>query len=252
MAIVPPGPLQNSRLKIERAKQHISELNSTIEAFDARDPYTIVVEKDSQSGNHLWTMRISEDIPQNLTVIIGDVIHNLRAALDLMISDIVIPLGAKPNKVKFPFVEHANALVGRIEETQINLAPKEVITLIKDLEPYPSGKSNLYGLHRLDIADKHTSLIATTEFTGIPYFSIEGTQGPIATFINTRFSPIKDGKVLFSIPPSENVKLGQKFIPSFGVTFATGQPFKGEPIVPTFVQLTELIKGVIESFKPYA
>jgi hypothetical protein len=43
-------PFAGPRLKVERAKRHISDLNDEISAFLKRDPYRIVLENDRRSS----------------------------------------------------------------------------------------------------------------------------------------------------------------------------------------------------------
>jgi hypothetical protein len=80
------APFEASKLKIERANTHIQELEMSISAYFSENPCVLVVEPfpgmDS-IRNHAWIARIRKPVPQFLSAIIGDTVHNLRTALAL-------------------------------------------------------------------------------------------------------------------------------------------------------------------------
>ena len=51
----------------------------------------------------LYTFQFSKEPPAQIPVIIGDVVHNLRAALDILIGDVARVAGKSPKEMKFPF-----------------------------------------------------------------------------------------------------------------------------------------------------
>jgi hypothetical protein len=55
-------------VKIERAKEHIRNLEAEIEAFLERSPYRVVTEKDSQGGK-VYRAHILEEPPLRLGAI---------------------------------------------------------------------------------------------------------------------------------------------------------------------------------------
>src|SRR3954454_10180053 len=77
------------RLKTERAKAHIRELATEIEAFKARNPYSILTEDNPQRSERIWKLKINHCVPEHLATVVGDVIHNTRTSLDLLMSAIV-------------------------------------------------------------------------------------------------------------------------------------------------------------------
>src|SRR4051812_45511039 len=76
------------KLKIERAERHIAELQAAIDAFLGRDPYPYVIKDDAERGTRSVIMEVRERVPDELGPIVGDAIHNLRSALDIMLCDI--------------------------------------------------------------------------------------------------------------------------------------------------------------------
>ena len=62
--------------KIERANNHIRDLESRIEDFRKTVPYGVHCEKDSQTGESVYRLRICQPIPVAIPLIAGDAAHN--------------------------------------------------------------------------------------------------------------------------------------------------------------------------------
>jgi hypothetical protein len=82
-------PLRGPLLKLARAKEHFTELREKTDAFLATDPYDWSMETEEfTDGTREY--RISASVadypPIELGLISGDVVQNLRAALDQLIS----------------------------------------------------------------------------------------------------------------------------------------------------------------------
>lgn len=99
---------EGSRLKIKRAKKHISDLQYYVDSFIKKQPYRIVTEQDPETSNLRWVIRVRKQLPNDIPAIIGDAIHNLRSALDLLACDLVRINGGSIEEVYFPFCKDGN------------------------------------------------------------------------------------------------------------------------------------------------
>ena len=154
-------PFKASRLKIERAQTHIFELEIAVENFFSRKPCAIVVEPyfdGSLSWARSCTARVRENVPYSFSPIIGDIIHNLRTALDLLACDLVRLAGKNPSSVYFPFCERPTELHSAIKKKNIHRAGHDVVEVIERFQPYRGGNETLRALHDMDVSDKHKSL----------------------------------------------------------------------------------------------
>src|SRR6266550_791129 len=100
-------PLGDSRLKIDRAKQHITEFDSRITQFLSRKPYSLVSEPHTDPGYERLVWKLHEPIPADLPCILGDAIHNLRSALDIAAVELVARNDPTVDldEVHFPFTK---------------------------------------------------------------------------------------------------------------------------------------------------
>ena len=73
---------------------------------------------------------------------IGDIIHNLRAALDVMACDLVRLNRKSATGVHFPFARSASDLAKQIKEKHIDRAGPQVVDEIKKLQPYRAARAD--------------------------------------------------------------------------------------------------------------
>src|SRR5437870_1326822 len=69
-------------MKLIRADEHLEALNDAVEAFLAIHPYEVVTEKDIPARTYRAKLIHRHPPPGRLLMIIGDVLYNLRSALD--------------------------------------------------------------------------------------------------------------------------------------------------------------------------
>jgi hypothetical protein len=102
--------LVGPRTKIARSRQHILNLEGEIQRFLGRNPCRVVVKQGSHAHQHRWVAEVREDVPPELAVVIGDAVHNARAALDLLACACVEANGRSANGVYFPIQRVAKRL----------------------------------------------------------------------------------------------------------------------------------------------
>jgi hypothetical protein len=152
------------RVKIERARKHLADFELQAEAF--RDAYTHVIgtktdPKTSEAFQYFQKLPISRF---EVLAIAGDVLQNLRSALDHLAYQLVEagqcrPLGEKVGKrVAFPIIEKSKDYKG-FKAKKIKGARKSAVKAIDSLRPYKGGNSALWFLHYANNVDKHRHLV---------------------------------------------------------------------------------------------
>jgi hypothetical protein len=127
------------KLKIERAKDHIRELEAAINAFMAERPFRTIIKHQPNARRYTIVSKRYKPIPDKLSLIVGDTIHNLCAALDMTLYGMAHDKAPSPFELMFPFVRKPESLESRIKSTQVNFAGTYVVELIRALQPYPAG-----------------------------------------------------------------------------------------------------------------
>jgi hypothetical protein len=99
--------LAGVRAKLGRAEEHRRALDELFARYLQAEPYSILFEFDPLSGWHTFRWRVQEEPPlEELALIFGDILGNLRATLDYLIWQLVLANGTKPGRqTGFPIVK---------------------------------------------------------------------------------------------------------------------------------------------------
>src|SRR5262249_38393088 len=254
-------PLDNLLLKVERAKKHFLELEAAENSFHQSKPYRFRFEGNPQTGERDYYLAEAEPIPEELSLIIGDALNNLRSALDHTAYQLAcVGAGAiKPfPNVKFPTGDNekqyrhqrAKALKGMRQDA---------VKAIDALEPYAGGKGeHFWQLARLNNFDKHRLLITTwAHFSG--HTAFRSDRELLAKFhggqpddYKTSFMapgavicPLKPGDKLFSVHESE---VDENMIFLLNLAFAEPEIARGKPVFQTLHDMTLAVRHLIFEF----
>lgn len=165
-------PLAGCEEKLERAKAHLKTLEPLIDAFFAEEPepYRIYTEIDEKTSRYLGRISINREPPLHLSVVVGDILHNLRCVLDHLMRQLVLANGCKPAYSNaFPLFDEEppdDPCNGERQrwERYVKGIDDEALGFVKFCQPYnaldrnPAGHT-LAGLRRLSNEDKHRTLI---------------------------------------------------------------------------------------------
>ncbi|PMG10364.1 hypothetical protein BCU98_06470 [Vibrio splendidus] len=160
--------MDSALLKIQRAEKHYSELSVL---FVKKKPFRYFLETNCKTGQRATFAKRDIVVVNDAAIIIGDIIHNLRAAIDHTYwnctSDFAKSEGEKKS-IQFPITSNEDAL----QKSILPGLPKRVSeSFSKDLaslKPYrENGNKLLCAIHDLDVMDKHKLLIPTGNFTKI-------------------------------------------------------------------------------------
>jgi len=250
--------------KVEWAEQHIGDLEAQLRVFHRGKPYEFVTQQHPQKPQRSQLLlRIHKPIPHTFELRIGDVVHNLRSALDHLACLAVERNGAVvTTNTAFPICRDPGtptplALEALIRR-QVRGASTSFMRQVLRLQPYEGGDDEpLWCVNRLDIMDKHHQMIpalATYEYVHLDLGAIAGTAlgvghlpGGVLSFPPTVRFPLNDGEVLFEATADEVAQAK----PKFTIEVSLGEPkvLEGKPVVPMLADLTQAVRGVIDLFR---
>jgi hypothetical protein len=238
---------RGSQLKIKRANQHIRELNEILNAFQKTHFYRLSMEDNADLRKNIVTFSVTEEIPSDVPLVIGDAVHNLCTALDHAVYEMLILSGGSAGVwTKFPFEKTRQELEATLQGGTIQRLGLDLITLIMEvIQPYKGGNDPLYGLHDLDIVDKHRLILPVLSFTTLSHVVVasrENTQAVSGDSLKVK--PGERLSILFS--GSDRFDLKDYGQPTLHVLFDNIEVFKGQPVVPTLHQLSQLVSGIIQ------
>jgi hypothetical protein len=160
--------LRNSKLKVERAHDHLAELCRELAAYSASNPVRLIREECIERD--LYTVRIEVTEPSWKTaLIVGDFAYCLRSALDQLAWQLVLANTKHRPGRKTCFPIHKK--LGKAFSDAVAGMPAEAIELIEALQPYTLGgkyKENiLWKLNELCNLDKHQRIAVNSHATTI-------------------------------------------------------------------------------------
>jgi hypothetical protein len=157
-------PLSGTKAKVDRARKHGIEFYNAVQGFLNNGPFTFTNSPDL-SGRRIVSIASIKPVPIEFSLIIGDAIHNLRSALDLLVCQLFClanPEDKDFSNLEFP-IKNTFKLYGEAlsnTKTKFRLIGPQALSIFEKLEPYKLGSDHdLWLIHRLDIQDKHRILI---------------------------------------------------------------------------------------------
>ena len=163
--------LSGVTLKIERAEAHLAELKDSIETTLDSSTEHFTVEFDPQSGHHVYRAHGLPEIDPQWSLLVGEILYQLRSALDHLAWQLVLLDGGEPGQqTQFPVLtKPPTGKKGKPREVQLKPAVKDakILDALDKAQPYrghegnivPFRNSPLWLLHRLNIIDKHRLLL---------------------------------------------------------------------------------------------
>lgn len=262
-----PGKIDLIKIKIERAKKHIADLNVAYNRFYASEPYEIGAKSEPKTGERIFYIARIDPVDLELGAIIGDILQNLRSALDHLAYGLFKAAGGTGvgKHIYFPIFDDAAkykaGVVGKVRGMG-----QDAIDALDAVKPYKGGDETLWRLHALNNLDKHRLLI--TAVTRYQFHSltrsqrakfIEGFRGsrpndPVPDLRGTMIEPstknfsLKTGDELLRVPESEaeeNVK--------FRVVIAFYEPgiIEGESVIDTLQVMADRVGNIVSDFAKF-
>jgi hypothetical protein len=257
------NPLHSVQRKLEWADKHIGDLGHELAGFRVAKSKAVIRENDpNRPGFSRWILT-DASIPDPITLILGDAIHNLRSALDRFANDIVRDNGKQPSfTTDFPIWRSPKFDRKEYEatvETKVGRASKPVVQEFKGLEPYEGGKNELlWALDKLDVVDKHRLVVVLPLRPRSVGLNVRAELKKVVSpdqaarlpnqFIYMRpadRAPLEDGSQIYSAPAGAHLEPDDQ--PEFLFDVALGEPrvLKGQTVLEAFPLLrsaaTEMI-----------
>jgi len=165
-------------LKLDRGKEHLKALNVELETIFPRDGPAIALTSAFDADHQAWVVR-TEDIQRvesnTLGTLIGDVVQNLRAALDYLVWDLSIldsgswPVDRKGRELRtqFPVCVKKTGPNGfdspTVQTVLLDSISPSHKAEIERFQPYVTGDNTLVLLVKISNEDKHRIIQAVLE-----------------------------------------------------------------------------------------
>ena len=239
----------NAALKIEWAAAHLQQLNAICEDFVNRKPYEVSIGKDAAGNQQILQVGMTQRFPANINLLAGDIVSNLRAALDFAWMGLIrslTPPGAKAHKMTLPIGNDRKSLEATIAKSLVGKTFFEqtkdlLLSRIKSHHDFPSGGNKaICALNELSNWNKHNLLIVAlgeTSFIG----NIGGTSFEGNAFVG--------GIQNIMAWKGVDRDLVESIKPSFQIVFGDHKFVKNQPLIPTLAELCVSSMDALQAFR---
>lgn len=259
-------PLDGVWEKLARADQHLQEIKDALELIPGADPDLIPGQFDSQTGHYVFRVQHDGMRPTWLGPLIGDFVHNTKAALDYLIWELVgLTRHPQSTALEFPIFTDRKWYL-RDAPRKIRGVPEGATTTIEILQPFYGPNSDpfhpewrapaeepLAYLYELDKRDKHQALNLTEDTIAATIVGLDKLgiiSPPEPAVIAGR---LERGAVIAALdmhtPTDPGVDVYLRA--TYDIAFDRG-PAAGEPVVQTLDNIRHDVRGrVIPALERY-
>jgi hypothetical protein len=252
MAVNLTSGFNGANLKVERANRHIDELKAVIDEIGRTKPYSPSITQQGQT----WSLSLGDlgSLGPTIPLIIGDAVHNLRAALDRLWG--TLARSAEPDKADiasvkfatFPFHETPKNVEDAVKKGAVKVAfPQTEDLILNQIKPYrdSDGNSVLWSITKLDKIDKHNLIIPIITATRIPLLRVTSPMGHDIQFTDCTFANSQGSFIGMAIP----LEMQQQGELALEIAFPQDNVLGGEPVFPTLLNMSEATTHTVNLFR---
>lgn len=209
-----------SYMKLHRASGFVAELDAERIRYIGSHPATAFLDTSLTTPAVSVTWRGVGLLPG---AIIGDAIHNIRVALDLMASDLAVINNKSPKNVYFPFNQDLHSLRNSEKFKTFRRCGDDCVVELLNIKPYVGANDSLRALHDLDVQDKHVGLIPGSQTRNL---TIQGSYE--INNLESSFMSVEMDDLIYLFPE--------------------GTALAGEHVIPTLEKLVQTVSGILQTF----
>jgi hypothetical protein len=209
-------------VKADQAGRHLQVLEGLVEDFRATRPVRVVPEPTDDPNRTAYRLRFHGDVPTVLLATVGDVLHNLRSALDNVAFAMsaasnggIVP-ASKEHLPSFPIAKNAAAFADRFTGRFAGLWNDKAQRAFRTVQPFAFGEmaaeagvtldrsedvdlawSTLHRLDKLWNIDKHRRLTIARWWPGMFWWGTNATESKRTAVLGDRL--LADGAILLYI-----------------------------------------------------
>ncbi|MFB1297642.1 hypothetical protein ACAG24_019190 [Mycobacterium sp. pW049] len=157
--------LSESRIRLAAARDQCDELLAVFKGWMASDGIAVVTVRDPQFVHYSWQVRVTNPPTKNLPLMTGEIINNVRSALEYLAFQIYLkagsPDGKKAGSVAFPILNTPGSWDSVVKK-KVPGVWAEAADRLKAAQPFSQHGEDVHALptlRGLGGTDKHRNLV---------------------------------------------------------------------------------------------
>ncbi|MEK7402345.1 MAG: hypothetical protein AABZ80_08290 [Gemmatimonadota bacterium] len=266
----------SGRVKIDRANQHIRDLETAVKRWQDACPYPATLDPQDEENEYgffygrMYTLREREGVPVDFAAIVADAVHNLHVCLDHLWQRATTRTGHRHNQ--FPARMEPESLVAKPGGKKL-ARRNAAVELLDSLDAHKVGNP-FWTIREFDDADKHETLRLIACYPG--RLILQGKAAPTrrvpppgtrvmwgvgmalaqAHFFYAgqnegRPAPrfpllLEDGAQVYVSGVDPNMDVDVQVAPL--IAFGEGGPLEGEAVIPSLQNLSTAVDRLATAF----
>lgn len=254
------------RKRLKHARHHLKTFERAVKTFVQREPYIATSKYDRERRCYVGLIRKVLEMPDRWPLVVGDIVHNLRSALDSLAYALAVKgAGRRPDKdevrkIQFPICTLPEAFHGKKGQLRrrLTLLAPTAQAAVERLQPYNAAmkSKNIHVLAALDELaniDKHRHILLVVAAAESSRLDLSGRGIPKGASITGFSGELKKrteiGSWSFASPSSSarsiHPEVQVKASMTFQVRFGKGTAIIGEPVAPVLLGMHDYIRDTV-------
>jgi len=247
--------LAGPRLRLNRADEHLESLYPAVQAYMSQAPY-LIGEMEREGAWRVQRIVIREHPDPSWALLVSEVVHHLRSALDYLVWQLVLLNGAEPYcRNQFPIYTKRAPRAGRLD-AMLRGVHRDHRARIEDLQPYLGGshpiRSALAVLVGASNVDKHRSLHAAfglVREAEKPEVRFRDGSAPSQLAIRHHYGPLEHGGIVASYQYASKGEAHVEVNGQFPIEVVFGeQELGGDTIEELRRSVVDVVEGFVADF----
>lgn len=148
--------------KSDHGRVRLAELTELVRGYIASKPFAIVVNRDETLSRYSVMITVNPGPPDTFGLLLGDVLHNFRSALDCVVAEMARAVKADDSRTQFPICDDPADFDARYRNSRLRGLRQDQIAFLEGYQPYAQDLRFIHPLSYLrDMSnvDKHRLIL---------------------------------------------------------------------------------------------
>lgn len=165
------------RERVAWAGRHVERMRKLVDAYVSERPFSVYLSMASDGTTVIEEARLTADPPTQLSLVLGDVTHHLRATLDNLVGAVAV--GGPTRASAFPIARDRGKF-DQMARAMLRDVPAWGVDVIRELQPFGRDAqfqeigADLAALDLLAQRDRHRALVLHAPIMELGSFLISG------------------------------------------------------------------------------